>query len=167
MLSDIVLEDAEILFLEVFVEVVKIVVVADFDSLAAVTALKVLHFAEYVLAVLTKFANLLLARLLELNEAATNAVFVELVELVLVLKKMVVGVVVQKSVELFAYKACNVGAALLFVEIIKRENLVVVVACAVFFCAVEHIKEDFKAVFARALVAGFYSRFHFSEACVL
>ena len=162
MLLDVVLEGAEALVGEVLVKLVKAAVVADFDSLAAMAALEILHFAEDVLALGAELLDLLLRRLLELDKLSADVLLVELVELVLVLEEVGVVVVVHEGVELLADKAGNVGRALLLCEIVERENLVVIVTRAVLLGAVEHIKENLYAVFARTLVDGLDRLAHFS-----
>lgn len=108
-LGDVVLEDAELLVGEIFIKLVKAFVIAYFNALAAVAAFEILHFAEDVFALFAELLNLFPACLLKLNKAAAHAVFIKLVELVLVFEEVVVVVIVHKGVELFAYKARNIG----------------------------------------------------------
>ena len=166
MLLDILLENAEILLLEVGVQLVKALVVGNDDSLAAVSALQILHFAEQNGMLLAELPDLLLACLLELDEISADILLVELVELVLILEEVVVLIVIHKSIELLADQSGHIGRALLLGEIIERENLVVVVARAVFLGAVDHVVINLDTALARALVTGLDRLAHFAEACV-
>ena len=162
-LLDILLEDAEVLLLEVSVELVKALVIGDLDALAAVAALEILHFAEQNGMALAERSDLLLGRLPELDKISADVLAVELVELVLVLEEVGVVVVIHKGVEFFADQAGHIGGTLRLGQVVECKNLIIVVAGAVFAGAVEHIEKDFCLALARTLVHGVDRLFHFAE----
>ena len=166
MLLDVLLQNAEILLFQIGIQLVKALVVGGFDALAAMTALQILHFAKHNRMFFAKLPDLLLGSLLKLDEVSADIFFVELVELVLVLKEMRVLVVVHKGVEFFADQARHKGRALCFGEVVERKNLIIIVACAVLSGAMQHIVKNLALAHARALVNRVDSLLHLVEAGV-
>ena len=152
MIFDDILDGREMLFFDIGQKSVAVREFFGFQKLTANAAGKIFHLGENLFARIKEMLNFFIRRRLQIQTLSADKILEYLIEFILVVKNMRVAVIVHEHHQLLAAKSGQIRVALLGVKIPEFKNDIIVVARAVTFHTMQHIKKQIYFIFAGAFM---------------
>ena len=163
MLLDDLLDNAEALFLTVLIQLLNALEVSDLQLFYTSARVEVVGLAEDIFLVFHEFLELVEALSLDIEPLAAEVFFIRAVEAALIMQLLSLFLIVARHDYPLVFEAGDIGLSQARGNIVKMQDIIVVVARAVAYGTSDHVKEGLYLRLTRQLLDVLHSVVHLVE----